>query len=63
MQLPRELVEADIHAGRLQHLLPGLASTPGLVHAIFPTRRGMVPAVRHLLDALVAGCEGLNRQR
>ncbi|AMM18496.1 hypothetical protein AX768_30035 (plasmid) [Burkholderia sp. PAMC 28687] len=63
VQLPRELVEADIHAGRLQHLLPGLASTPGLVHAIFPTRRGMVPAVRHLLDALVAGCEGLNRQR
>jgi DNA-binding transcriptional LysR family regulator len=59
--LPRELVEADIQAGRLQHLLPGLASTPGLVHAIFPTRRGMVPAVRHLLDALVAGFENLNR--
>src|SRR3984885_14662476 len=61
--LPRELVEADIQAGRLQHLLPGLASTPGLVHAIFPTRRGMVPAVRHLLDALVAGFEDLNQQR
>jgi len=61
--LPRELVEADMQAGRLQHLLPGLATTPGLVHAIFPTRRGMVPAVRHLLDALVAGYEGLNRQR
>jgi DNA-binding transcriptional LysR family regulator len=59
--LPRELVETDIQAGRLQHLLPGLASTPGLVHAIFPTRRGMVPAVRHLLDALVEGCKGLNR--
>lgn len=61
--LPRELVEADIQAGRLQHLLPQLASTPGLVHAIFPTRRGMVPAVRHLLDALVAGCDGLNWPR
>ena len=61
--LPRELVEADIQAGRLQHLLPGLTSTPGLVHAIFPTRRGMVPAVRHLLDALVAGFEALNQQR
>lgn len=59
--LPRELVEADLRAGRLLHLLPSLASTPGLVHAIFPTRRGMVPAVRHLLDALVAGCDGLNR--
>ncbi|NPT46377.1 LysR family transcriptional regulator [Paraburkholderia sp. 1N] len=61
--LPRELVEVDIQAGRLQHLLPGLTTTPGLVHAIFPTRRGMVPAVRHLLDALVAGFESLNRQR
>ena len=61
--VPREVVEADIQAGRLQRLLPGLASTPGLVHAIFPTRRGMVPAARHLLDALVAGFEDLNRQR
>ena len=61
--LPRELVEVDIQAGRLQHLLPGLTTTPGLVHAIFPTRRGMVPAVRHLLDALVAGFEALNQQR
>ena len=61
--LPRTVVEADIQAGRLQHLLPGLATTPGLVHAIFPTRRGMVPAVRHLLDALVAGCEDSNWQR
>lgn len=60
--LPRELVEADIQAGRLQHLLPGLATTPALVHAIFPTRRGMVPAVRHLLDALVTGFEDMNRK-
>ncbi|MFM0169899.1 LysR substrate-binding domain-containing protein [Paraburkholderia sediminicola] len=60
--LPRELVDADIQAGRLQHLLAGLATAPGLVHAIFPTRRGMVPAVRQLLDALVAGFEDLNRK-
>lgn len=61
--LPRELVGADIHAGRLLHLLPDLSTTPGLVHAIFPSRRGMVPAVRHLLDAFVAGFEELNRTR
>ncbi|MHB9834665.1 LysR family transcriptional regulator [Paraburkholderia terrae] len=58
--LPRELVDADIQAGKLRHILPELASTPGLVHAIFPSRRGMVPAVRHLLDAFVAGFEELN---
>ena len=53
--LPREFVENDLKSGSLQRLLPDLASKPALVHAIFPTRRGMVPAVRHLLDALVAG--------
>jgi DNA-binding transcriptional LysR family regulator len=59
--LPREQVAADLKSGRLLRLLPELSTTPGLVHAIFPTRRGMVPAVRHLLDALVAGFEGLDR--
>lgn len=52
--LPRELVGDDSQAGRRRHLLPDLATTPGLAHAIFATRRGMVPAVRHLLDTLVA---------
>jgi DNA-binding transcriptional LysR family regulator len=58
--LPRELVDADIKAGRLKHLLPQLATKPGLVHAIFPTRRGMVPAVRALLEALAAGFKKRN---
>ena len=53
--VPREFVASALQAGRLQRLLPDLATKAGLVHAIFPTRRGMVPAVRHLLDALVAG--------
>lgn len=60
--LPREFVEDDLRTGALLHLLPDLATTPGLVHAIFPTRRGMVPAVRHLLDSLVAGYETLNHR-
>ncbi len=59
--LPREFVDDDLQAGRLRHLLPDLATKAGLVHAIFPSRRGMVPAVRHLLDALVAGYENLSR--
>lgn len=61
--LPREFVDDDLRSGRLRQLLPDLAATPGLVHAVFPTRRGMVPAVRHLLDALAAGCEALSRNR
>lgn len=55
--LPRELVDEDLRTGRLRQLLPHLTSKAGLVHAVFPSRRGMVPAVRHLLDALVAGYE------
>jgi DNA-binding transcriptional LysR family regulator len=53
-QLPSELVQLDLESGRLKHLLPQLQSAIGIVHAIFPTRRGMVPAVRQLLDALTA---------
>ncbi|HWW06308.1 LysR substrate-binding domain-containing protein [Collimonas sp.] len=60
--LPRELVDEDLQTGRLRIVLPTLSSRAGLVHAIFPTRRGMVPAVRHLLDALVAGYENLSRK-
>ncbi|KXU87054.1 LysR family transcriptional regulator [Caballeronia megalochromosomata] len=60
--LPRELVDTDIQSGKLRRILPELASTPGLVHAIFPSRRGMVPAVRHLLDALVADFGELSKK-
>ncbi len=60
--LPREFVDNDLRTGMLRQLLPNLSSRAGLVHAIFPTRRGMVPAVRHLLDALIAGYEGLSQK-
>jgi hypothetical protein len=53
---------SGIQTSPLRHLLLGLATTPGAIHAIFPTRRGMVPAVRHLPDVQVAGFEDLNRK-
>ncbi|AIY41711.1 Transcriptional regulator [Collimonas arenae] len=62
VMLPREFVGDDVQAGRLRILLPHLSSRAGLVHAIFPTRRGMVPAVRHLLDALASGYEKLSQK-
>jgi len=58
--LPRDLVEEELRTGRLQRVLPNLSSRTALVHAIFPTRRGMVPAVRQLLDALVAGFDQMS---
>ena len=53
--LPALLVTADLSSGALVRLLPSLSSRSGVVHAVFPSRRGMVPAVRLLLDFLSAG--------
>lgn len=44
-----------VDSGDLQHVLPDFSLAEGLVHVVFPSRRGMVPAVRSLIDALVEG--------
>jgi len=54
-QLPFDLVRDDLAQGRLSQVLQNLSSTDGSIHAVFPSRRGMVPAVRGVLDALVRG--------
>lgn len=33
--------------------LPGWAPPPGIVGAVFPSRRGLIPAVRRFLDFFV----------
>ncbi|WP_137893623.1 LysR family transcriptional regulator [Ramlibacter sp. 2FC] len=50
--LPDYLCEHELADGRLVEVLPGWAPTPGLVHAVYASRRGLVPAVRHFLDYL-----------
>src|SRR6266436_8653757 len=50
--VPRLLVAKDLERGALIRLLPSLKGHVGIVHAVFPSRRGMVPAVRALLDSL-----------
>jgi DNA-binding transcriptional LysR family regulator len=50
--LPTLLIGDDLSSGTLVRLLPSLSSRAGVVHAVFPSRRGMVPAVRALLDSL-----------
>jgi DNA-binding transcriptional LysR family regulator len=54
-RLPALLVTDDLASGTLVRLLPSLSTPSGVVHAVFPSRRGMVPAVRLLLDALSDG--------
>jgi DNA-binding transcriptional LysR family regulator len=52
--LPGMVVREDVIAGRLEPVLPGYRHAQGIAHLVFPSRRGMVPAVRALVDALAA---------
>lgn len=52
VQLPAIVVRTDLDSGRLQRVLPDWAPPDGLVHAVFASRRGMLPAVRQLVDFL-----------
>src|SRR5471032_9459 len=54
-QLPLSLVQDDLSEGRLVQVLPDWLLPSGSLHAIYPSRRGMVPAVRSVLDALLVG--------
>lgn len=50
--LPDYMCRRELRQGELVHVLPGWAPRPGVVHAVFPSRRGMAPAVRRFLDFL-----------
>ncbi|RUX07744.1 LysR family transcriptional regulator [Mesorhizobium sp. M8A.F.Ca.ET.059.01.1.1] len=51
-QLPRNLCGDAVRTGRLVRLLPDHSLPAHQLHAIFPSRRGLVPAVRAFLDFL-----------
>ena len=53
--IPLLAVANDLEGGTLVRLLPSLKAHEGVLHAVFPSRRGMVPAVRSLLDTLSEG--------
>ena len=50
--LPDYLCSEELRRGELVPVLPGWAPPVAMVLAVFPSRRGMVPAVRRLLDFL-----------
>lgn len=52
VQLPTLMVQKEIDAGRLVHVLPDWRPLSPILHAIFPSRRGMTPSVRALIDFL-----------
>ncbi len=56
VQLPTLMIWQDIDAGRLVHMLPDWRPRAGIVHAVFPSRRGLLPSVRALLNFLAREC-------
>lgn len=53
VHLPLMILEEELERGELVRLLPEWSSKGALIHAVFPTRRGLQPAVRKFLDFLV----------
>ncbi|ANY14985.1 LysR family transcriptional regulator [Bordetella pseudohinzii] len=50
--LPSVATQAELRRGELVPVLPDWRSPEGIVHCIYPSRRGMIPAVRAFLDFL-----------
>lgn len=50
--MPESVVRADLDAGKLERVLPTWNVPLGIFHMVFPTRRGLLPAVRAYIDFL-----------
>jgi DNA-binding transcriptional LysR family regulator len=62
VQLPTMMVWREVEMGNLVHVLPDWRPRAGIVHAIFPSRRGLLPSVRTLLDFLATECAGARKR-
>jgi DNA-binding transcriptional LysR family regulator len=61
VQMPTMVVRRDLREGTLVDVVPSWAPRAGLIHAVFPSRRGLLPSVRALLDFLAVEYAALNR--
>ncbi|MAG81973.1 MAG: LysR family transcriptional regulator [Limnobacter sp.] len=52
VQLPNLMVPKQVASGELVKLLPDWSPRREIIHVVFPSRRGMLPAVRALIDFL-----------
>lgn len=52
VQLPTMMMTEDLADDRLVRVLGGWAPPREIIHAVFPSRRGLLPAVRQLIDFL-----------
>ncbi len=60
VQLPTMMMTEELADGRLVQVLPDWAPPREIIHAVFPSRRGLLPAVRGLIDFLAEGFESLH---
>jgi DNA-binding transcriptional LysR family regulator len=58
VQLPDIVADDAIASGALVHVLPEWTPAAGSVQAVFPTRRGLLPSVRGLIDFLATEYRG-----
>jgi DNA-binding transcriptional LysR family regulator len=54
VRLPESAVRSDLTEGKLEQVLPQWRTPLGISHLVFPTRRGLLPAVRAFIDFLAA---------
>lgn len=57
-QLPFHVCDEELRSNRLVALLPGYELPAHQLHAVYPTRRGMVPAVKAFVEMLAADLPG-----
>lgn len=55
--LPESACVEELRSGRLRQVLPEWGLPQGILHIVYPSRRGMLPAVRALVDFLVEAFE------
>lgn len=60
--LPTMIVEDELRERRLIKLIPEWTSKPGIVHAVFPSRRGLLPSVRELIEFLARSFQELQEK-
>ncbi len=51
-RVPESVVREDLNSGALVRVLPQWNSPQGVLHVVFPSRRGLLPAVRAFIDFL-----------
>ncbi len=59
VQLPTMMMTEELADGRLMRVLEGWAPPREIIHIVFPSRRGLLPAVRELIDYLAERFQAL----